>query len=141
MTKTQYCDGSKDVTRRIGWKRLRRGDILMGVEKAMGLKKGEEVVRLGALQVLDVRREPLDAITQDDCRREGFPDMTPQEFVLFFMKGHGMKDPKSTVTRIEFRRLSDAESQNVLAGTIGKHRNRVCSGNATSDLFNALDGD
>ena len=41
MTTPQFLDGSKDVTRRMGWNRLRASDTLRAVKKAMGLKKGE----------------------------------------------------------------------------------------------------
>jgi hypothetical protein len=41
ITRFQFCDRTKTVTRRLGWAKLKPGDVLMGVEKAMGLKKGE----------------------------------------------------------------------------------------------------
>ena len=42
MTEPQFRDGSKDVTRRLGWKFLKPGDRIMGVRKCMGLAKGEK---------------------------------------------------------------------------------------------------
>lgn len=105
MTEPQFLDGSKTVTRRMGWLRLKPGARLCAVRKAMGLKKGEKVHVLGEIVVTDVRREPLSAITADDCTREGFPNMAPQEFIAFFCKGHAGCTPESIVTRIEFKRV------------------------------------
>lgn len=113
MTTQQYEDGDKDVTRRMGWEDLEPGDVLMAVEKGMGLKKGEKIRKLGHLRVISARREPLDAIIHtpaygvEECRREGFPDMTPAEFVAFFCKGHKGCTPDTIVTRIEFEKLED----------------------------------
>lgn len=86
LTTPQFLDGSKDVTRRFGWAFLKPGDILCAVEKGMGLKKGEKVKRLGFIEVVSVRNEPLDEITQDDVRREGFPHWTPRDFTDFFCR-------------------------------------------------------
>lgn len=112
MTTPQFLDGSKDVTRRMGWGGLQIGDELVAVKKAMGLKKGEKVERLGLIRVVDVRRERLremidrdDGYGFDECRREGFPHYSPPMFVEFFCKGHRGCIPGSTVTRIEFARI------------------------------------
>ena len=105
LTTPQFLDGSKDVTRRLGWLFLKPGSQLCAVEKAMGLKKGERHRVLGIIEVVDVSRVVLKDIDQDDCRREGFPDMAPADFVEFFCKGHVGCGPESTVTRIEFRRI------------------------------------
>jgi len=47
MTTEQFIARTKTVTRRFGWWFLREGDIVCGVEKAMGLKRGEQIKRLG----------------------------------------------------------------------------------------------
>ncbi|MGI9354838.1 MAG: hypothetical protein ACR2PF_06725 [Rhizobiaceae bacterium] len=106
MTEPQFLDGSKDVTRRLGWLKLKPHDLLMACRKCMGLKKGEKVHRLGLIKVITARRERLDAITQDEVRREGFPDMSVPEFIEFFCKGHRGCKPETVVTRIEFQRLT-----------------------------------
>lgn len=103
MTTKQYVEGNKDVTRRFGWGFLKPGDRVMGVEKGMGLKKGEKINRLGAFTVKSVRREPLNAITKRDCIREGFPDFTPKQFVDMLCKHYGVK-PTAICNRIEFVR-------------------------------------
>ena len=104
LTTPQFLDGSKDVTRRLGWKNLKPGDRLMAVRKAQGLKKGEHPEKLGVIEVVSVRREPLWSIDNDDVKREGFPDMVWEDFVDMFCKH--MKCERSTrVTRIEFKRV------------------------------------
>lgn len=105
LTTPQFLDGSKDVTRRMGWLHLKAGDTLCAVKKGMGLKPGEKIERFGMIRVMNVRRERLDSITAPDVRREGFPGMTPSEFVTFFCRSHKDCTPASEVTRIEFVRL------------------------------------
>lgn len=102
MTTRQVQDRSKDVTRRFGWWFLRPGDVLCGVKKSMGLRKGETVERLCLIEVVSVRKEPLNAITPDDVVREGFPDWTPAEFVRMLVN-HYRIDPAKVCNRIEFR--------------------------------------
>ncbi len=110
MTEPQFIDGSKDVTRRMGWLHLRAGDRLIAVRKAMGLRRGEKVHRLGLIEVVSVRRERLDIITVDECRREGFPTWWPTDFITFFCAGHRGCQPDSIVTRIEFKRVNERET-------------------------------
>lgn len=104
MTTEQYRNCTKTVTRRLGWWNLRAGEICNGVEKAQGLKKGEKIVVMGQHKILSTRIELLCDITPDDVVREGFPDMTPEFFIQFFMKSHkcGRFDP---VNRIEFEHI------------------------------------
>jgi len=106
MTTRQFLDGSKDVTRRKGWKNLKPGERLMAVEKGQGLKKGEKVRRLGEIEVLEVEREPLHAICDHpgDCAREGFPEMTNMQFIEMYCRHNG-GTPSQIVTRIVFRKV------------------------------------
>lgn len=104
LTPDQVVDGSKDVTRRNGWLFLKVGERVQGVLKGMGRKPGEPLVKLCVIEVLSIRREPLDAITPDDVRREGFPGKTPAEFVTMYCKAMGGA-PSQEITRIEFRRV------------------------------------
>lgn len=115
MTTPQFLDGSKDVTRRMGWHRLRASDTLRAVKKAMGLKKGEKVEVLGMIHVTEISREPLRRMLDDleygfrETAREGFPEghplHWPSEFVEFFCRGHKGCTPDSIVTRIGFERI------------------------------------
>lgn len=108
LTEAQFLDGSKTVTRRMGWKFLKHGDELRAVRKAMGLKPGEKIVPLGAIQVTSVRREPLCAITDDDVIAEGFPGWSREQFIEFFCASHKGCAPETEVTRIKFIRFKES---------------------------------
>ncbi len=99
-----FRDRSKTVTRRPGWLFLKAGDVLTGVVKAQGLKRGETVERLHDIRILSVRREPLNAITAADVRREGFPGMSPAEFVRMYC-GHMGGAADQIITRVEFEHI------------------------------------
>jgi hypothetical protein len=86
LTTAQLLDGSKTVTRRVGWENLVPGQRIKAVKKAMGLKKGEAPEVLAEIEVVSVRRERLDAIDQADCVAEGFPHLNTDEFVDMFCK-------------------------------------------------------
>lgn len=105
LTEPQFLDGTKDVTRRLGWATLRAGDEIVAVRKCMGLRKGERQTVLGRIHVVSVRAERLDAVTPEDVRREGFPDLTPAEFVDFFCRSSRCS-VNVVVTRIEFRKVA-----------------------------------
>jgi len=101
LTIEQVKNRTKTVTRRLGWQFLKRGDELNAVNRTMGFKKGEHPIQLAKIRVTDVRREPLNAITWNDCHHEGFPEMTPKEFVEFFSRERRIF-PTDLITRIEF---------------------------------------
>lgn len=118
MTTPQFLAGAKDVTRRMGWEKLKAGDVLCAVKKAMGLKKGEKMESLGFIRVVDVRREALSLLTDDldygfaETKREGFPQghdyHWPSAFVDFFCRGHAGAFPEREVTRIEFVKIDSS---------------------------------
>lgn len=108
LTTKQVRERTKTVTRRRGWAKLKAGDRLTAVVKAMGLAKGEKVERLAEIVVEAVTLEPLDAITADDVAREGFPEMSPAEFVAMFCGNMGGK-PDQMVRRIQFRYAEGGE--------------------------------
>ncbi len=101
LTIEQFKNRTKTVTRRFGWLFLQPGDIVCGVEKSMGFKKGEKIKRLGEIRIISTRREPLNEITKEDCVKEGFPDLTPSEFVDMIVK-HYNCSRFDTINRIEF---------------------------------------
>ncbi len=109
LTTSQFLDGSKDVTRRLGWKSLKKGDRVMAVEKGQGIKKGG-LVRLGVIEVVHVRRELLSRLETDpaygmsEAVREGFPSMDGRAFVGMFCEHNGCL-PGHEVTRIQFQRV------------------------------------
>ena len=104
MTTKQFQSRSKTVTRRMGWKFLKPGDIVCGVEKAMGLQKGEKIKRLGYIKIVSIRTEPLQAITLSDCTKEGFPEKSPADFVKMICDHYGCNDLQP-VQRIEFEHI------------------------------------
>jgi len=101
MTTPQVRAGTKDITRRLGWKFLKEDDQLMAVEKCQGLKKGEKVKYIRQIRVKSVYREPLNHINKLDVIREGFPDLSVQQFVMMFCRANKC-EPSTIVTRIEF---------------------------------------
>ncbi|MBA3030989.1 MAG: ASCH domain-containing protein [Desulfobacteraceae bacterium] len=106
LTTEQFINKSKTVTRRLGWKFLKPGDVLMGCKKCMGLRHGEKIERLGLIRVTDVRSERLNQITDEDVVKEGFPDINRSEFIKFFIDEMNTKlGVLQPVTRIEFEYL------------------------------------
>lgn len=109
LTKDQILKRTKTVTRRMGWKNLHVGQRLRAVEKGMGLKRGEKIKPLCEIEVIDVGVECLAVLInypsygKEELVKEGFPDMSPAEFVQFFCDSHKGCQPGSEVTRIEFK--------------------------------------
>ncbi len=122
LTTKQIMEGTKSVTRRVGWTNLRPGDMIQPVRKCMGLRPGEKLdVLRDPLTVVSVRREPLRAMLDDldygfaECEREGFgshPDYRwPSAFVDMFCATHAGCTPETLVTRIEFAYQQEANDQ------------------------------
>lgn len=107
LTTEQYRNKTKFVTRRLRWKFVKPGDIQNGVEKGQGLKKGEKIVKMGQHKIRSSRWEPLRLMTdvlrygKREVILEGFPDLTPQEFVDMFCKANRCI-PDTKINRIEF---------------------------------------
>jgi hypothetical protein len=84
--------------------------MLCGIEKGQGLKKGERIKRLGQIQVVSSRREPLRRMTDDleygfqETVLEGFPELSPKQFVGYFCFIDHCT-PDVIVNRIEFKRM------------------------------------
>jgi hypothetical protein len=112
LTTPQFIDGSKDVTRRMGWAFAEAGMELMGVEKGQGLGKGGKVRQLGLILLADVRREVLRRMIDEpeygaaEVIREGFPGKTPRWFVDMFCASHKGCAPESVITRLEFAKVA-----------------------------------
>lgn len=121
----KFNQKQKHVTRRLGWQGLKPDEILMGIEKGQGLKRGEKVKKLAPIiilevsreQVLDIIRYPIRKIpdyitnryvgyfagknTPPETTLEGFPELTTIDFVKMFCE---MNECESTtvITRILF---------------------------------------
>lgn len=80
---------------------------MQAVEKAQGLKKGEHPVKLCVIRIKGKRPERLSRMIDDmdygreECIREGFPNLTPQEFVAMFRKANNC-EAWQPINRIEF---------------------------------------
>lgn len=104
LTTYQVRQRIKRVTRRLGWEFLKPGHIVWAVVKAQGLKKGERITRICLIRIVSTRWEPLNIIDQKECELEGFPEMTPDEFVEMFCRANKC-EPDTCVNRIEFEYL------------------------------------
>lgn len=107
LTTEQIRNRTKTVTRRLGWKFLKPGDLVRAVVKSQGLKKGEKVEPLAVLRVVDVSQDKLWRLEtnldygREEVTKEGFPDKRPDWFVDFFVASHKCT-VYDDVTRIEF---------------------------------------
>ena len=106
MTTPQMVAHTKTVTRRIGWQFLKPGDMVRAVKKGMGLKKGEKIEVLGHIRIVSVRQERLADISPEECRREGFPEMWPRDFVNMLCT-HYKITPDTFFNRIEFEHVTE----------------------------------
>lgn len=113
LTSEQILEGTKIVTRRLGWERLKPGELILPAYKCMGLKAGEKIEPIRApLLVVSNDREPLSRMTEDleygmaECEREGFGNHPvyrwPQHFIRFFCSSHRGCRSDAVVSRIEF---------------------------------------
>jgi hypothetical protein len=111
QTAPQLLDRSKTVTRRLGWSFLKPGDRVQAVEQAQGLKRGEKVQRIAVLEIVSVTRGLLGDVAHDpqETAREGFPELSPHEFVAMFGRMHRGAVAETPVTRIEFRVVEDSQ--------------------------------
>lgn len=106
LTTEQFRARTKTVTRRRGWHHAKAGDRYRGVEKARGRKPGEPIIELGVIEVVSARRELLNAITEAEVTREGFPGKSPDWFVEMFCAANSCH-PDEEITRIEYRYVDD----------------------------------
>ncbi len=110
LTKEQIRNRTKTVTRRLGWRTLKPGDVIVAVEKVRGLKKGDKLKKIGLLRCIKNDAVPLNgsSLTGDDVEREGFPGGDPIDFAAMFCRN--MKCNLDTmVQRIEFEYVDEAE--------------------------------
>lgn len=111
-TQDQIRNRTKWVTRRLGWRTLKVGEILNACVKCQGLGKGGKMERICQIRVRDVTFERLDTMVNNasygdkEATLEGFPEMTGEQFVTMFCLH--MKCTRDTVvTRIEFEYLNE----------------------------------
>ena len=102
LTTPQMRARTKTVTRRLGWWFLTSGDLVMAVEKSRGRRKGEQMVRIAPIRIVNTRAESLKKIDAEDVRREGFAQMSRGDFVDHFCATHRGCIPETKVNRIAF---------------------------------------
>lgn len=110
LTKPQILARTKTQTRRLGWQFAKPGMVCQGCEKVMGRRKGEPLVKLAVIRIVTVCREPLHWISQADVIAEGFPEMTPAEFVAMFC-GHMKCAADKLVTVITFEYVDGEDGE------------------------------
>jgi hypothetical protein len=102
-TTDQVLDRSKIETRRLGWKFVKPGDVLTLVDR--NPRTGKPWQRLADVEVLRVTLySTLCFIDQASVIDEGFPDLTPEQFVEFFCRTFKC-EPRQEVTVIRWRYL------------------------------------
>jgi hypothetical protein len=127
MTVDAVKAGTKTVTRRHAgtWAMLKPGDRLVLIERGMGLPKGAKQVVLAEVTIVSNEIVDLDDIDQDDCAAEGFPDMTPEQFVDMWCESHHIRQPHCyvSVRRIEwvYERVTCPECHNQFNGRMPGH--------------------
>ncbi|WP_261779317.1 hypothetical protein [Rhodococcus erythropolis] len=103
LTTEQVKARQKTVTRRAGWTVLKPGDLLTLCPKVRGRRAGEPLERIVTVEVVSTRRERLDSITPEDVIAEGFPEMTPAQFIDFFAATHRGVTASTEITRIQWQ--------------------------------------
>src|SRR3954447_25662596 len=102
LTEQAVRDRTKTVTRRLGWTFLKPGDRLTLCRKVMGRKPGEPLDRIAEVEVVDVLREPLDAMPESDIELEAVPgmeDVSADEWIAWYCGTFNAR-PSTPVTRI-----------------------------------------
>ena len=97
LTTEQMYSQTKLVTRRQGWDFLKIGDIIQAVEKCQGIPKGGHIKKIGKIIILETRWEPIFQMIhvpqygESEVILEGFPQMTPKEFVEMYCNHNKVK--------------------------------------------------
>lgn len=66
LTTEQMQKRTKDVTRRLGWWNIMRGELVQACMQCQGIKKGETITKICVIKIVDARAEPLNRITAQD---------------------------------------------------------------------------
>ena len=119
LTTAQIRNGTKWVTRRLGWWDLEPDELVMACVKCQGLRKGEKIQKIRPIQIVSTRPEPLGAVTEEDVVLEGFPGMSRAAFVAMFLE-HMPDAAFEPVNRIEFRYPEEHEEPHECGTTNGE---------------------
>lgn len=111
---------TKTVTRRHPdtWRNLKPGDRVLAIEKGMGLAKGEKQTPIEIIEIVSNRVERIMDLTDLEVIKEGFPDLTVEEFLTeVWHPLHGPVHPACAVRRIEFKPIGlGCESPDFMSG-------------------------
>ena len=108
LTTEQFRARRKTVTRRFGWAFAVPGMRVVGVEKAMGFRRGEKgPPPIHVIEFTNCQWERVDAVTDADVALEGFPGQNAAWFVEHLCR-HAGKRPDDLVNRLAFRYVEDA---------------------------------
>jgi hypothetical protein len=115
LTTEQFQARTKTVTRRLGWDNLKVGELLCGVKKGQGIRKGGHVERLHVIQCVGhwrerLRRVRIPSYGRDQLIAEGFPNLDAAAFIKMFCK-HNHCTPDTWINVIQFRHFSDRDSR------------------------------
>ena len=103
----QVVAQTKTETRRLGWKLARPAWRLIVIERN-DYRRGGTPVALACVELIHTARERLCDISPDAVVREGFPEMTPREFIAFFCREmRAAPDVELTVLRWRYLREPD----------------------------------
>lgn len=102
-TTPQLLSGDKTVTRR-NWKKqwVKNGDMVRAFNKNPRFG-GKEI---GKIQIENVSQVQLDSIDADELKKEGLSNMTPPEFVDWWIKSYPGSIANSKIWRIEFKLMN-----------------------------------
>ena len=101
-TTKQIRNGTKTVTRRLGWKFLKPGDQVMAVVQCQGLRKGDKIEKIRPIEIISINRQCLFDISINDVALEGFPFLSTWAFVEMFCDLNKC-NRHDFVSRIEFK--------------------------------------
>lgn len=68
LTTAQIMEGTKTVTRRLGWLHAKPGQLLRPVRKGMGLRPGERIDPLRAMSMLSLMSPPSACLCRQSAR-------------------------------------------------------------------------
>lgn len=134
MTTSAVKDRTKDVTRRNGWENLKPGELFWAVQKAMGLKPGEKIVRLSLCRCVSNDTEPLQALLDDldygfrEVQREGMAGSPVNGFPSAFCDrfiAHMGGDRATPRQRIAFSYVTDPVTIRLAKKPRGRKRKAV----------------
>lgn len=120
-TSLALVTGNKDVTRRCGlyWQRaLRPGSRFAAIDRTP--RTGHGWNKIATCETVSAAAQKIDEVTDEECRREGRPDLTAEQFIRFYEEQFVCGD--DWITRIEFRVIEVTATAEVIARLVADKR-------------------